>query len=568
MRMAHPRTAVLIGLTSIMLAGAVHSSSAQTVRRPQGWTDASHGPMTRPNYARIFALDKVHDIRITIPSARFAEMEADLKSIVPAGPPGFGPGRRGRPGGPGGFDPQQMAAMLEEAGKACQGKAENAACQTLGTDGVCAPMFGGPLACVPPGMANIARGGAIRLTTRDPMYVPVTITYDGLTWTNVAMRYKGNSSLASGSGKLPFRLDFSRNAKTDPSIAGQRFFGFGELTFSSNFTDDSQLREVLGAEIFRDRGIPAPRAAFYRVTVDAGDGPVYWGLYTAVEDPSDGAMLDAQLGSHTGNLYKPDGPGADWSRFDKAGFEKKNNDRMPDFRDVESAIAALHAPRTNPAAWRTTLETSFDVDLFLRWLAVNTAIDNWDTYGAMAHNYYLYANPQRGGRLQWIPWDNNMAFGLGPGGPGGPGRGGPRGGLFVGPPPGPPPAGPGGPGGPGGPRIVIAGFGRSTDVLHRDVGDQWPLIKILLADETYAAKYRQHLRDALGGLFAPDAFAKRARELHTLISASVVGPQGERPERTTVSSADAFERSVDGPGGLIENVTRRQTTIREALDPK
>ena len=62
--------------------------------------------------------------------------------------------------------------------------------------------------------------------------------------------------------------------------------------------------------MLRDRGVPAARAAFYRVVVDTGEGAGYWGLYTMVEDPSDGAMLDAQLGGRGANLYKPDGPAA------------------------------------------------------------------------------------------------------------------------------------------------------------------------------------------------------------------------------------------------------------------
>jgi len=102
-------------------------------------------------------------------------------------------------------------------------------------------------------------------------------------------------------------------------------------------------------------------------------------------------------------------------------------------------------------------------------------------------------------------------------------------------------------------------------VLHKDAPAQWPLIRILMADDVYAARYRVHLEDALGGLFAPEAFAKRARALHTLIAPYVVGPHGERPTHTTVSAPGAFERSLDGPGGLLETVQKRQTTIREAL---
>ena len=179
--------------------------------------------------------------------------------------------------------------------------------------------------------------------------------------------------------------------------------GVQTLTFSSNLGDDTQLREVLASEILRDRGVPAARAAFYRVYVDAGEGSEYWGLYTMVEDPADGAMLEAQFGSNEGNLYKPEGPGANWTAFDPEGFDKKTNERAADFSDVERAIRALHAPRDTPQAWRAALEAQFDVDQFLRWLAVNTVIENWDAYGVMAHNYYLYGDPARRGQLRWIP---------------------------------------------------------------------------------------------------------------------------------------------------------------------
>jgi spore coat protein H len=171
---------------------------AQTAR-PAGWVESTHGRQTAPDYRRLFAMDKVHALNITIAPERFRQMMADLETIGPM------PGRGGRPGGG------------------------------------------------PPGF-----------TTRDPIYVPVTVGHDGRVWTHVGMRFKGNSSLMatsmSGNGKIPFRLDFDRYDEEFPEIRNQRFYGFQKLTFASNFGDDSQIREVLATEIFRDRGVPAPRA--------------------------------------------------------------------------------------------------------------------------------------------------------------------------------------------------------------------------------------------------------------------------------------------------------------------
>ena len=108
-------------------------------------------------------------------------------------------------------------------------------------------------------------------------------------------------------------------------------------------------------------------------------------------------------------------------------------------------------------------------------------------------------------------------------------------------------------------------FGGGDDILHTGKGSQWPLISRLMADEVYAARYREHLARALEGLFAPEAAASRVRQLHTLIASSVVGDRGERSTYTTISSPSAFERSVDGPGGLRDVVERRHEAIRKAL---
>jgi hypothetical protein len=175
-------------------------------------------------------------------------------------------------------------------------------------------------------------------------------------------------------------------------------------------------------------------------------------------------------------------------------------------------------------------------------------IENWDAYGLFPHNYYLYGDPARGGRLRWIPWDHNFSFGLAP--RFGPPPGGGRGGL----PPGVPAFG-------GGP---IPAFG-GGDVLHRQVTEAWPLIRLLLADEVYAARYRAFLRASLEGLLEPAAFERRARALHAMIASSLVG---ERSSHSTINSREAFEQALDGPNGLIARLRARQDAVRAALGGK
>lgn len=57
-------------------------------------------------------------------------------------------------------------------------------------------------------------GGNPDMTPVNPSWVGATITFNGEMWTNVGVRYKGNSTLTNtwrgGSDKLPLKLDFDQ----------------------------------------------------------------------------------------------------------------------------------------------------------------------------------------------------------------------------------------------------------------------------------------------------------------------------------------------------------------------
>jgi hypothetical protein len=281
--------------------------------------------------------------------------------------------------------------------------------------------------------------------------------------------------------------------------------------------DATYLREKVVADVLRDGGVPAARTAFVRVFIDRGEGPAYAGLYTLVEVP-DKPMLLAQLGNDKGNLYKPQGTGARWTQFDEAAFEKKTNEDKEDWSDVIAAVAALNASRDDAGAWRAGLEATLDVDGFLRWLALNTVIGNWDTYGAIPHNYFLYGDPEDGGRIKWIPWDHDLA---------------------------------------------LAGGGA---IMHDNVGESWPLIRFLLDDPEYRADYIKHVEDAAAGAFSPQPLTERLAAEHKLIDPYVVGDEGELPGSTFVASKEAYEAAFSGASGLVAYVIGRHQAVLSELN--
>jgi len=249
----------------------------------------------------------------------------------------------------------------------------------------------------------------------------------------------------------------------------------------------------------------------------------------------DDTVIKTQFADGSGNVYKPEGSGANFAAgtFSEDGFKKQTNEDEADWSDIEAVFAALHSElrESDPTAWRAGLEAVFDVDAFLRWLAADTVIQNWDTYGSMAHNYYLYTNPEDE-LVTWIPWDNNMALSVGGGMQGGTDRG--EGGIAHG-----------------------RGGARELDITT--VSDQWPLISYLAADEVYLAKYQQYIQEFTENVWQPEELTARYQKYHDLIAAYV---EKEEKGFTQLESVEMFNEALKG---LKEHAQERYDAVKEYL---
>ncbi|MGB6151724.1 MAG: CotH kinase family protein [Pricia sp.] len=360
-------------------------------------------------------------------------------------------------------------------------------------------------------------------TEEDPIFVPAEVFYEDKEWYRVGVRFKGNSSLQStwqaGNLKLSFKLDFDEFEDDYPQIDNQRFYGFKKLSLKNNYNDRSMLREKVAADIFRTAGLASSHTAFYTVYVDHGDGPTYFGLYTLVEEVDD-TVIDTQFTDNDGNLYKPDGDGASFEEgsFTEDVFVKKTNEDETDWSDIESLFTALHdeTRTTDAEAWRTNLETVLDTDVFLRYLAVNTVIQNWDTYGRMTHNYYLYNNLDTG-KLNWIPWDNNESL-----------QNGNREGSLA------------------------LDFSDVTET-------QWPLIGYLYQDPVYKAQYDANVQDVID-----NAFNVGTMQTQYAIYSALIEPYAtsEIDGYTFLNSKSDFQAAISE---LNAHVSQRTTAVKNYL---
>lgn len=358
----------------------------------------------------------------------------------------------------------------------------------------------------------------------NPIFVPAEIFYEGKEWYRVGVRFKGNSSLQtswqSGILKLSFKLDFDEFEDEYPQIDDQRFYGFKKLSLKNNYDDDSMLREKVAADIFKNAGLAMSHTAFCTVYVDHGNGPQYFGLYTLVEEVDD-TVIETQYSSDEGNLYKPDGDAASFANgtYDTGEYEKKTNEDEADFSDVSSLLSILHdgSRTTDAVTWRANLETVFDTDVFLKYLAVNTVIQNWDTYGRMTHNYYLYNNPDTS-KLTWIPWDNNEALQYGK-----------QGGSLP---------------------LDFSGLSSTT----------WPIIGYMYSDDVYKAKYDTYVQEVVNDAFNASTIQALYATYETLVEPYATT---EVSGYTFLSSSASFYSAVST---LKSHVTSRASVVNSYLD--
>ena len=349
--LARPRRIVAAALAAFVLLAGTAAGVAQSVARPDGWTDASHSNSVEPDYATVFPDDTVNEITITIAPDQWALMQADMVDLLGepgtadrGGFPGFGAGQDGfgqgedgtLPGFPPGADgafpepPADFADRLRDGGGG----------------------FG-------PGA--FAGGGS--LVSRNPMWVEATIEFEGQEWTHVGVRYKGNSTLttswSSGSLKLPFKFDFDEWEDDYPEIKNQRFFGFKQLSLSNLVADDTYLRDTTAYDLLETAGLVAAQTAFCHVTLEYGEGPVDLGIYVVVE-PIDDTVIPGYFGGDDGNIYEAEGTAASFAAGTRdeiaASFQKENNDES-DWSDLEELYDVLHsdARTAAPEQWRAAL---------------------------------------------------------------------------------------------------------------------------------------------------------------------------------------------------------------------
>jgi hypothetical protein len=261
---------------------------------------------------------------------------------------------------------------------------------------------------------------------RAEQYVPATLTFEGASYA-VQARYKGsigafrgcvgdggfNAMGAKSCTKLSMKVAFDQ---VDPE---GRFHGLRKLQFHAMVRDPSMLKERLGYSIFREQGLPAPRAVHARLVING----TLSGLYALVEQVDGRFTRSRFTDGGEGNLYKEAWPiGMDRIAADDAYLRPRletNEDQNPSLDKMLRFGQALQAASFEQLP--EVLARFTDRDALMRYAATDRTLAHddgpfhWYCGGGLGncsnHNFFIYEE-QRDDRLWVVAWDFDSIFNL------------------------------------------------------------------------------------------------------------------------------------------------------------
>ena len=249
-------------------------------------------------------------------------------------------------------------------------------------------------------------------------YQEAVVTIDGAAADAAGVRIKGSVKEGKGQAEKKYALKLNFDY-----FGSERLLGIDKLHLENNKPDPTSLREALASRTYRAMGVPAVRVAFATVEMDGED----FGNYTMIQDIDKRYLKDAfGTADHAddGNLYEcvPPGCTLEWvgdqkddyqfgSGDDAQGLVLSTNRSDPEKNDYGDLIYFLDVlNNTADDKFQAAIQGVFDVDSFLRWLAVAVAIGDFDNYLSWPDNFYLYHRPDTN-LFVYIPWDHNKAYG-------------------------------------------------------------------------------------------------------------------------------------------------------------
>jgi len=222
------------------------------------------------------------------------------------------------------------------------------------------------------------------------------------TVTNVGFRLRGNTS--RNSAKKSFKVSFNE------FVSGRKWKSVEKLNLNGEHNDVSIMRSRMCNQLLKYANLPAARTSYIRLFINYE----YKGLYINVEHIDEEFLQRRFTNDYTGNLYKCS-YGADLKQIGSSPglyvymYELKTNAALINYNGLINFIDILN--NTNEEQFTCAIQQVFDVELYLRTLAVEVLIGHWDGYAGNKNNYYLYQRPSDG-KFVFMEYDMDNTLGV------------------------------------------------------------------------------------------------------------------------------------------------------------
>jgi len=382
------------------------------------------------------------------------------------------------------------------------------------------------------------------LSSGNPEYVDAGFRFEDESLASTGFRLRAPVQAGGGDNELKYSLRVNFNYYDGP-----RFHGIDRIHFANNKNDPSLMREILFSFALQARDVAAPRTAYAWVKADGND----LGIYTMVE-MVDKRFARARYGDENnaagGNLYKcepitglDNGCSLTWAgdskgdylkvclEEDGCGLQLKTNEDDPllnNYADLIDFLDLLN--NASESEFATGIAEVFDVDAFLRYLAVAVALGDHTGYLGSIDNFYLYRRPDTG-RFVFIPWDHNKSMGL--------------------------------------TACALAPHPTGADPETPECTDaSRPLVDRILAVDAYMTTYLAYLREVVDTVLEPSAMQAWVDQLEALIVDRIPEDPNLRytlaQHQTGISNAE----SITGDLNLMEFVEKRHARLLFLLEGK
>ena len=237
--------------------------------------------------------------------------------------------------------------------------------------------------------------------------------------TNVGISARGNTSLT----KYPRSFNVSFNS----FVPGQNLFGIEKLNLNSEANDPSMARSKLSFDISQAAGLPTSYANHVATVIIGPDnhrsGPdgVFFDAVLNNTQPVDDVFVKQRFVNTRGNLYKCTYTGSGPANLTYKGLTGSSYSGLTtyelkyqggtdgSFNDLSDFINIINNTPSN--TFPSVIRKNFEVDDFLKRLAIDVLTSNWDGHWGNWNNFHLYRDPGSG-KWNYLPYDMDNTFSI------------------------------------------------------------------------------------------------------------------------------------------------------------